>query len=392
MGLRQLLGLQHARLLLPEPALRHAAGGRRSRATSSAPWCKALHAAGIEVLLDVVYNHTAEGDETGPTISWRGLDNASWYRLPPDRAHYENLSGCGNTLTCATRACCSWCWTACATGCRRCTSTASASTWRRCWAAATTASTAEAPSSPPAQDPVLAGVRKLIAEPWDIGPRRLPGRPVPARLAGMERQVPRHHARLLAGRRLHARRVRAAAVRLIRPLPAAPARAPAESVNYVVSHDGFTLADLVSYDLRHNEANGEGNRDGHGHNLSWNCGWEGPTDDPEVLQPARALQRALLATCCWQGTPMLAAGDELGHTQGGNNNPYCQDNPTTWIDWSAPTTTCCASPPGCWRCAAAGCRWPTAGTPACPTPAACTTWPGCAAPATRCKRRTGATA
>ena len=112
-------------------------------------------------------------------------------------------------------------------------------------------------------------------------------------------------------------------------------RSPLESVNYVVSHDGFTLADLVSYDMRHNHANGENNRDGHGHNLSWNCGWEGPTTDPDVQQRRKRLQRTLLATLLLaQGTPMLAAGDELGHTQQGNNNPYCQDNPTTWIDWA----------------------------------------------------------
>jgi glycogen operon protein len=112
-------------------------------------------------------------------------------------------------------------------------------------------------------------------------------------------------------------------------------RSPLESVNYIVSHDGFTLTDLVSYDLRHNEANGENNRDGHGHNLSWNCGWEGATTDPEVLQRRDRLKRALLATVLLaQGTPMLAAGDELGHTQQGNNNPYCQDNTITWIDWS----------------------------------------------------------
>jgi glycogen operon protein len=116
-------------------------------------------------------------------------------------------------------------------------------------------------------------------------------------------------------------------------------RPPAESVNYVVSHDGFTLADLVSYDLKHNESNLEGNRDGHGHNLSWNCGWEGPTTDPAVLALRGRLQRALLATTLLaQGTPMLAAGDELGHSQGGNNNPYCQDNAITWIEWSAPDT------------------------------------------------------
>jgi glycogen operon protein len=112
-------------------------------------------------------------------------------------------------------------------------------------------------------------------------------------------------------------------------------RLPVESVNYVISHDGFTLRDLVSHDFRHNLANGENNRDGHGHNLSWNCGIEGDTDDPEVLRLRGRLQRALLATLLLaQGTPMLAAGDEFGHSQRGNNNPYCQDNPITWIDWS----------------------------------------------------------
>ena len=113
------------------------------------------------------------------------------------------------------------------------------------------------------------------------------------------------------------------------------ARAPCESVNYVCSHDGFNLQDLVSYDLRHNEANGEGNRDGHSHNLSWNCGWEGPTGDPEVLQRRFRLKRALLASVLLsQGTPMITAGDEIGHSQQGNNNPYCQDNAITWLDWA----------------------------------------------------------
>jgi len=113
-------------------------------------------------------------------------------------------------------------------------------------------------------------------------------------------------------------------------------RSPLESVNYIVSHDGFTLHDLVSYNMRHNLANGESNRDGHGHNLSWNCGWEGPTTDPEVNLHRHRLKRTLLATVLLaQGTPMLAAGDELGHSQGGNNNPYCQDNPITWIAWDS---------------------------------------------------------
>jgi len=182
------------------------------------------------------------------------------------------------------------------------------------------------------QDPVLQGI-KLIAEPWDLGPSGWQVGQFPnGWLEWNDRFRDTSRAFWLGGDCTRGD----LALRLAgsSDLFQARRRSPQESINYVISHDGFTLTDLVSYDMRHNEANGENNRDGHGHNLSWNCGWEGPTSDPAVVQKRERLKRALLATVLLaQGTPMLAAGDELGHTQGGNNNPYCQDNPITWIAW-----------------------------------------------------------
>ncbi|MBA4177259.1 MAG: glycogen debranching enzyme GlgX [Leptothrix sp. (in: Bacteria)] len=292
-----------------------------------------LHAAGLEVLLDVVYNHTPEGDERGATLSWRGLDNLSWYRLPEQRGHYENWSGCGNTVDI-----------------RHPRVLQMVMDSLRYWVQEFHVDGFRFDLAPVlgrgspgfesdaaffkavAQDPVLQGV-KLIAEPWDIGPGGYQvGRFPRGWLEWNDRFRDTARAFWLGGdctRGELALRLAGSA-----DLFQARRRSPLESVNYIVSHDGFTLHDLVSHDLRHNEANGENNRDGHGHNLSWNCGWEGPTEDPTVLQLRARLKRALLATVLLaQGTPMLAAGDELGHSQGGNNNPYCQDNPTTWIGW-----------------------------------------------------------
>ena len=294
-----------------------------------------LHAAGIEVILDVVYNHTAEGNEHGPTLSWRGLDNAAYYKLPPEqREHYENHSGCGNTLD--TRhprvlqmvldSLRYWVGEMHVDGFRFDLASALArgeSGFEMDHAFFTAIQ----------QDPLLQGT-KLIAEPWDLGPGGY-------RVGGFPRGWAEWNDRFrdtarafwLGGdctRGEFATRL-AGSSDIYQPRY----RPPAESLNYVISHDGFTLADLVSYDLRHNQANGEDNRDGTGNNLSWNCGWEGPTTDPEVVARRTVLKRSLLATLLLsQGTPMLAAGDELGHTQGGNNNPYCQDNPITWIDWA----------------------------------------------------------
>lgn len=301
----------------------------------------ALHAAGIEVLLDVVFNHTAEADENGPTLSFRGLDNASYYRLAAaEPRHYENLSGCGNTLDIRHPAM------------RRLVLDS-----LRYWVGEMHVDGFRFDLAPVlgrsdhgferegafftavAQDPMLSRV-KMIAEPWDIGPG---GYQVGGFARGwLEwndhfRDSMRSYFLQPAGEQSgrgtrgdFARRLCGSA-----DLFNKDRREPAESVNYVISHDGFTLRDLLSYAERHNEANGESNRDGHGHNLGTNCGVEGPSDNPAVNARRAALQRALLAVTLFaQGTPMLASGDELGHTQGGNNNPYCQDNPITWIDWA----------------------------------------------------------
>ena len=307
-----------------------------------------LHTAGLEVILDVVYNHTAEAGDAGPTISFRGLDNASYYRLSNDSpSHYENYSGCGNTLNLRQPKVLQmvmdslryWVQEMHVDGFRFDLAPVLGRT-------DTGFSAQAAFFVAMAQDPVLSRV-KMIAEPWDTGPGgyQVGGFPrgwlewndkfrdcmrrfwVQGAAAGDDTPSGCTRGnivmRLCGSSDLYQER----------------RRTPAKSVNYVVSHDGFTLADLVSYNQRHNQANGEGNRDGHNDNLSYNFGVEGPSQDPEVTRVRARLQRALLAsTVLAQGTPMLCAGDELGHTQDGNNNPYCQDNANTWIDWSAPDT------------------------------------------------------
>jgi glycogen operon protein len=299
---------------------------------------KALHQAGLEVLLDVVFNHTAESDETGPILSFRGLDNASYYRLSPESpAHYDNLTGCGNALDI-----------------RQPRVLQLVLDSLRYWVSDMHVDGFRFDLAPVlgrgdhgfsrhapfftalAQDPVLSRV-KLIAEPWDIGPGGYQAGEFPRgwlewndQFRDATRNFWLHEDRPENTRGDFALRLCGSSDRF-QPRQ----RAPAESVNYVVSHDGFTLLDLLSYNRRHNLANGEHNRDGHGHNLSFNCGAEGVTPDASVNALRKRLQRALLATTLLaQGTPMLCAGDELGHSQHGNNNPYCQDNPTTWIDWS----------------------------------------------------------
>ena len=294
-----------------------------------------LHAAGIEVLLDVVYNHTPEADERGATLSWRGLDNLSWYRLPAaNRDQYDNWSGCGNTLDIRHPRVLQMVMDSL----RYWVHEMHVDGFRFDLAPVLGRGSPGFDSDSPffkaiLQDPALQGV-KLIAEPWDLGPGGYQTGQFPRGwLEWNDRFRDTARAFWLGGDCTRGE----LALRLAgsSDLFQARRRSPLESVNYVVSHDGFTLADLVSYDMRHNLANGENNRDGHGHNLSWNCGWEGPTADPLVNARRRRLQRALLATLLLaQGTPMLAAGDELGHSQGGNNNPYCQDNATTWIDWA----------------------------------------------------------
>ena len=298
----------------------------------------ALHRAGIEVILDVVFNHTAETDEQGPTLSFRGLDNAAYYRLrEDDRRLYVNHTGTGNTLNLAHP---------------RVLQLVLDSL--RYWAALgidgfrfdlglTLGRGADDRFDADAaffqalrQDPLL-GRLKLVAEPWDIGPDgyRLGGFPAPFAewndrfrdtvrrfWRGDEAMAPELAARLLGSADLFE----------------GSGRKAWASVNLVTAHDGFTLQDLVSYEHRHNEANGEANRDGHGENWSANHGVEGPSAEP-ATQAARARhKRNLLATLLLaQGTPMLQMGDELGSTQRGNNNAYCQDNEISWLDWAAAT-------------------------------------------------------
>jgi glycogen operon protein len=296
----------------------------------------ALHAAGIEVLLDVVFNHTAEGDQRGPTLSFRGIDNAVYYRLAPDdRSRYENWSGCGNTVNLAHPRVTQFVLDA-----------------MRYWVGemgvdgfrfdlAAVLGRTERDFDPQApfftallQDPLLARA-KLIAEPWDLGPHGYQLGRFPARFAEWNDRfrdtLRQFWLRRGAGRGELARRWAASSDRFHHGL-----RQPNASVNYIASHDGFTLRDLVSYSHKRNEANGEDNRDGSSANHSINAGVEGPSEDAQVNALRLRLQRALLASVLLaQGTPMLQAGDELGRTQQGNNNAYCQDNALSWLDWDA---------------------------------------------------------
>jgi glycogen operon protein len=295
---------------------------------------KSLHAAGIEVILDVVYNHTAEGNHLGPTLSFRGIDNGAYYRLvEDDKQYYMDYTGTGNSLNV-----------------RHPHSLQLLMDSLRYWAtemhvdgfrfdlAATLArefydvDRLSTFFELVQQDPVVSQV-KLIAEPWDIGPGGYQVGNFPPQWTewnGKYRDTVRDFWRgepATLGE--FASRLTGSA-----DLYETSGRRPVASINFVIAHDGFTLRDLVSYNEKHNEANGEGNRDGESHNRSWNCGVEGPTDDPDVLALRARQHRNFLATLLLsQGVPMIAHGDELGRTQLGNNNTYCQDSELTWIHW-----------------------------------------------------------
>ena len=294
-----------------------------------------FHAAGIEVLMDVVYNHTAEGNELGPTLSFRGLDNRSYYRLTDDLRYYVNDTGTGNTLNTAHPMVMRmvldslryWVEVMGVDGFRFDLGTVLGRTMQGHF-------DRDAPLLQAIrQDPVLRNT-KMVSEPWDIGPGgyQLGAFSHPfLELNDRFRDGVRHYWR---GDRLQtsdlAKRVLGSADEFDHS-----GRSAVSSVNFVTSHDGFTLTDLVSYNQKHNHANGEGNADGHGHNISDNFGVEGPSDDPGIIA-ARALRRRnLLATMMLsQGTPMILAGDEIGHSQGGNNNAYAQDNEVSWLNWA----------------------------------------------------------
>lgn len=296
---------------------------------------RALHEAGIEVLLDVVYNHTAEGNELGPTLAFRGIDNAAYYRLAPDAPrHYQDFTGCGNTLNMQHPRVLQllmdslryWVTEMHVDGFRFDLASALA---RELHAVDRLSAFFDVLG----QDPVLSRV-KLIAEPWDLGSG---GYQVGNFPVGWAEWNDKYRDTMRAYWKGEGGVIGEFAQRLTgsSDLYNRSSRRPYASINFVAAHDGFTLADLVSYNDKHNEANGEDNRDGHNHNLSWNCGAEGPTDDPAVRALRARQQRNLIATLLLsQGVPMLLAGDEAGRTQRGNNNAYCQDNPISWFDWS----------------------------------------------------------
>ena len=295
---------------------------------------KALHAAGIEVILDVVFNHTAEGNEAGPLLSLRGIDNAVYYRLlAEDKRRYENSSGCGNTVNCEHPQvrtlivdCLKyWVEEMRVDGFR--------------FDLATVLAREEGGFNEHSAifkalraEPALAYV-KLIAEPWDVG---IGGYQLGRFPAGWGEWNDKYRDAVRAFWRGDAGRVGEFAERFAgsSDIFRHSGRKPTASINYPAAHDGFTLCDLVSYNEKHNDANREGNTDGHGDNLSWNCGAEGPTDDAAINALRRRQMRNLLATLFFsQGVPMLQAGDEFARTQGGNNNAYCQDNEISWVDW-----------------------------------------------------------
>ncbi|UPT44791.1 glycogen debranching protein GlgX [Streptomyces sp. WAC00303] len=294
----------------------------------------ALHEAGIEVILDVVYNHTAEAGELGPMLSLRGIDNRGYYRLRDDPRRYADYTGCGNTLHVVqpqvlrliTDSLRYWVTEMGVDG------------FRFDLAAALARSMHDVDMLSPflaviAQDPVLRRV-KLIAEPWDVGNG---GYQVGAFPPLWTEWNDRYRDAVRDFWRGALPDVRDLGYRLTgsSDLYAWGGRRPYASVNFVTAHDGFTLRDLVSYQQKHNEANGEGNRDGTSDNRAWNCGAEGESDDPEINALRRRQLRNLLTTLLLStGVPMLVAGDEMGRTQGGNNNAYCQDNETGWLDWS----------------------------------------------------------
>jgi glycogen operon protein len=309
-------------------------GTRGQQVTEFKAMVKALHEADIEVILDVVYNHTAEGNEFGPTLSFKGIDNAAYYRLvDEDKRHYYDTTGTGNSLLMrhphvlqlimdSLRY---WVTEMHVDGFRFDLAATLARQFHEVDRLSAFFDLVQ-------QDPVVSQV-KLIAEPWDVGDGgyqvgNFP--PLWTEWNGKYRDQVRDYWR---GEK-YALAEFASRLTGSSDLYQDDSRRPLASINFITAHDGFTLRDLVSYNEKHNEANGEGGKDGESFNRSWNCGAEGPTDDPEVLRLRAKQERNFLTTLLIsQGVPMIAHGDELGRTQRGNNNVYCQDNETSWIDW-----------------------------------------------------------
>src|SRR5688572_248700 len=338
-GLRNYWGYNTLGFFCPDPRLAHSVDPADVAAEFRA-MVDALHAAGLEVVLDVVYNHTPEGNEFGPSLSFRGLDQVAWYRMK-DGGHLHNLTGCGNTLRVAHPRVAQfvldslryWVGEMGVDGFRFDLAPVLGRDDRGFDPAAAFFTALR-------QDPLLARAR-LIAEPWDAGPDGYQLGRFPGRFGEWNDRfrdaVRGYWLRRGVARGEFARRFTASSDFFHHHQ-----RAPAASVNFVAVHDGYTLADVVAYRHKHNFANGENNRDGRDGELSDNLGVEGPSTDPAIAAQRVRLRRALLATLVLaQGTPMLCAGDETGNSQGGNNNAYCQDNPIGWIDWNpAEAATC----------------------------------------------------
>jgi glycogen operon protein len=333
-GLKNYWGYNSIGFLAPE--VRYATASRGEQVGEFKTMVKRLHRAGIEVILDVVYNHTAEGNHLGPTLSLRGIDNAAYYRLvPDDPRYYMDFTGCGNSFSMANPRAIQlimdslryWVLDMHVDGFRFDLAPVLARELHEVNRLGTFFDILR-------QDPVLSQV-KLIAEPWDLGPDGWQMGNFPAGWAEW-------NARFRDGVRRFWRAdsglIGEIATRLSgsSDLFGAGARRPYASINFVACHDGFTLADLVRYERKHNEANGEDNRDGNDDNASRNWGVEGPTESVPIRGLRRRIVRNFLATLAFaQGVPMLTAGDEMGRTQQGNNNAYCQDNELGWVHWPA---------------------------------------------------------
>jgi isoamylase len=318
------------------PTARYSSSGDTGgQVTEFKAMVKALHAAGLEVILDVVYNHTAEGNQFGPTLSFRGLDNASYYRLVPDKPRfYMDYTGTGNTLNAVHPQVLQlimdslryWVTEMHVDGFRFDLASALAREFHDVDRLGSFFDVIH-------QDPVLSRV-KLIGEPWDVGEGGYQVGNFPPLWSEWNDKFRDAVRGFWKGADVA---IAELAYRLTgsSDLYEGSGRRPYASINFVTAHDGFTLQDLVSYDKKHNEANGEKNRDGSDHNLSWNHGVEGPTDDPTIVAAREQTKRNLIATLLLtQGVPMLSHGDELSRTQNGNNNVYAQDNETSWVDWT----------------------------------------------------------
>jgi isoamylase len=321
------------------PDVRYAHGGLGQQVHEFKTMVKTLHDAGIEVILDVVYNHTGEGNHLGPTLAFRGIDNANYYRLiSEDSRYYLDYTGCGNTLNLTHPRALQlimdslryWVLDMHVDGFRFDLAAALARELHDVDRLGAFFDVIH-------QDPVLSQV-KLIAEPWDLGEGGYQVGNFPVLWAEWNDQYRDTIRRFGRGDEGQAS---ALGYRLTgsSDLYGPGGRRPFASINFITAHDGFTLHDLVSYNVKHNEANGEDNRDGTDNNLSWNSGVEGPTDDPDIIALRERRKRSFLAMLFTsQGVPMLCGGDEIGRTQGGNNNAYCQDNEISWFDWNLDRT------------------------------------------------------